>query len=329
MGAATSSELRQTGRRLLAALRVCPDDHDLHLVYSDWLVEVGDPARAEFVRLMLDLVRAEVGEPGRRAPETITPGYPPTTAHSGGSWPAYNRAFALLLTHWRRWLPAGHAGGRALPMTSWRRGVLVAGAWPLARWLQDGPAVVRSNPVRHVGIRDRRPLHCAWLAWLGDPLRRPTLVPTAAQPRKRHELPAAVFWHLAGGTFCRLEDAWAFCIYGSEQAANSALSRACLNFALGAPAPPPRFTALNLQPAGADAPLVFKAVTPVTPVTLRPGDTLQLKYQVEVGDAGRPLGLDALGLRRLLNPTGGPTVADEAAWQEALAYSGLAAGASS
>lgn len=321
MGTATSSELRETGRRLLAALRARPDDRDLYLVYSDWLTEVGDTARAEFVRLMLDLTLAEGGEVGRLAPETLTPGYPPTTAHGDGNWPTYNRAFALLATHWRRWLPAGHAGGRALPMTNWRRGVLVTGAWPLAGWLQDGPAVVRSNPVRYVSIRNRRPLHCAWLTWLGDPLRRPTLIAND-HPRKGHDLPAAVFWHLAGGTFCRLEDAWAFCLYGSEQAANSALSRACLNFALGAPTPPPpQFTALHLQPAGADTPLAFKAVTG------RHGETLQLKYQVEVSAAGRPLGLDALGLRRLLNPTGGPTVADEAAWQEALAYSGLAASA--
>ena len=41
----------------LAAILERPEDDFPRLVYADWLDENGDPARAEFIRLQLQLAR--------------------------------------------------------------------------------------------------------------------------------------------------------------------------------------------------------------------------------------------------------------------------------
>lgn len=45
---------------LLAAVLAAPDDDGPRLVYADWLDEYGDPTRAEFIRIQIEIVRRNV-----------------------------------------------------------------------------------------------------------------------------------------------------------------------------------------------------------------------------------------------------------------------------
>lgn len=49
---------------LLAAVLAAPDDDGPRLVYADWLDEHGDPARAEFIRVQIELARFPKRLPG-------------------------------------------------------------------------------------------------------------------------------------------------------------------------------------------------------------------------------------------------------------------------
>ncbi len=54
---------------LLAAVLADPGDDAPRLVYADWLDEHGEPERAEFIRVQIDLDRMaedDEGRPGRR-----------------------------------------------------------------------------------------------------------------------------------------------------------------------------------------------------------------------------------------------------------------------
>ena len=44
---------------LLAAIRAAPDDDAPRLIYADWLDEHGQPERAEFIRVQIELARHE------------------------------------------------------------------------------------------------------------------------------------------------------------------------------------------------------------------------------------------------------------------------------
>lgn len=48
------------GADLLAAVLANPDDDTVRLVYADWLQEHGDEARAEFIRVQIELARNDV-----------------------------------------------------------------------------------------------------------------------------------------------------------------------------------------------------------------------------------------------------------------------------
>jgi uncharacterized protein (TIGR02996 family) len=45
---------------LLAAIVAYPDEDTPRLIYADWLDENGEPARAEFIRLQVDLERSVI-----------------------------------------------------------------------------------------------------------------------------------------------------------------------------------------------------------------------------------------------------------------------------
>jgi uncharacterized protein (TIGR02996 family) len=56
---------------LLAAIRAAPDDDAPRLVYADWLDEHGQPERAEFIRLQIELARKESPKLRRRETELL------------------------------------------------------------------------------------------------------------------------------------------------------------------------------------------------------------------------------------------------------------------
>jgi uncharacterized protein (TIGR02996 family) len=56
---------------LLAAIRAAPDDDAPRLIYADWLDEHGQPERAEFIRVQVELARAETPALRRREAELL------------------------------------------------------------------------------------------------------------------------------------------------------------------------------------------------------------------------------------------------------------------
>src|SRR5947199_5771038 len=50
----------------LRAILDAPDDELPRLIYADWLDERGDPDRAEFIRLQVELARLPVRDPLRK-----------------------------------------------------------------------------------------------------------------------------------------------------------------------------------------------------------------------------------------------------------------------
>src|SRR5262245_2593359 len=56
---------RMSGEGFLAAIRAAPDDDTPRLVYADWLDEHGDPDRAEFIRVQVELARLAQDDPRR------------------------------------------------------------------------------------------------------------------------------------------------------------------------------------------------------------------------------------------------------------------------
>src|SRR3954470_3857617 len=52
-------------RPFLDAIREAPDDDAVRLVYSDWLEDRGDAARAEFIRAQVELARGVADEARR------------------------------------------------------------------------------------------------------------------------------------------------------------------------------------------------------------------------------------------------------------------------
>src|SRR5947209_6043535 len=70
----------------LAAILGAPDDDLPRLIYADWLDERGDPARAEFILLQVELARLPIREPLRRRylKPRATAGSPGTKMSCGG-----------------------------------------------------------------------------------------------------------------------------------------------------------------------------------------------------------------------------------------------------
>lgn len=118
---------------LLAAIRAHPDDDTPRLAYADWLDESGDPARAEFVRVQVELARLPDGDPARPALE--------------------DREHDLLATHEPAWLGVPPD---ALTEWEWDRGFVNEVASPpeeLSPLISD---LLTRHPVRRwsVGLGD-------------------------------------------------------------------------------------------------------------------------------------------------------------------------------
>src|SRR5262249_18628110 len=51
----------------LSEIRASPEDDGVRLIYADWLQENGQPQRAEFIRVQVELARLADGDPRREA----------------------------------------------------------------------------------------------------------------------------------------------------------------------------------------------------------------------------------------------------------------------
>jgi len=76
---------------LLAAIRQAPDDDAPRLIYADWLDEHGQPERAEFIRVQIELARNESPALRKREAELLELNY---RAFAGDfAWPVFQFRF--------------------------------------------------------------------------------------------------------------------------------------------------------------------------------------------------------------------------------------------
>lgn len=143
---------------LLAAVLANPDDDLPRLVYADWLEEHGEPERAEFIRVQVELARrsgevcvacddgaeceCDIRQLRRRERELID-------AH-GFDWFQTTIPGIDLIPCLN---PTMQPGGGMIPATI-RRGFVDEIRCTLADWLSHGSAIVRKHPVSRVELSD-------------------------------------------------------------------------------------------------------------------------------------------------------------------------------
>lgn len=141
----------------LAAIVANPDDDTARLVAADFLEENGDPDRAAFIRIQVQLARLEATGQGKSL--------------EAGELRKKERAYLGPLSVYRS-LWAAEACPELVRMTSrgggrdaleamrvegadalvWRRGFVDAVTCPAEEWLHHGAAVQKRNPIRSVRL---------------------------------------------------------------------------------------------------------------------------------------------------------------------------------
>ena len=110
---------------LLRAILDDPDDDTPRLVYADWLDEHGDEARAEFIRLQVELAKLEADD--ERRPEIK------------------EKVERLRQEHGSKWFREVPAWVRSAAV--FRRGFVAEVSATAAELLRDGEALFRESPV--------------------------------------------------------------------------------------------------------------------------------------------------------------------------------------
>jgi uncharacterized protein (TIGR02996 family) len=236
-----------TQQAILASILAEPDDDVHRLAYADCCEEQGDFARAEFIRVQMELQLTACEQSRKHAPdleETMTPAV--LCDDSGCLHCRLQRRARVLL-----WAAGGDGSGLAWldqadwplswehleeglpPRWSWERGFVVAVDCFLREWLAHGPTLVGSQPLAVVRLRDRvcreRPLASpvVWSWTCADPVTFPVGFPWF--------LPQAIFAALPGPP-CNLPGLPAkagldWKEYATPRQARSALSQALLSWA--------------------------------------------------------------------------------------------------
>lgn len=155
----------------VAAIVAEPDEDTPRLVAADFLEENGDPVRAAFIRLQVDLAQLETFGTGwtLRAEELRRKerAFLGPRSESALFWAAEECPELVRAVPTR----PGSLHVEGAERVTWRRGFVEAVRCPAAEWLRHGAAVRARNPVRSVWLdRCDRPSRDAWYAGL-DTLR--------------------------------------------------------------------------------------------------------------------------------------------------------------
>src|SRR5262249_53507875 len=122
---------------LLKAITDSPDDDAPRLVYADWLDEHGQPERAEFIRLQIELAK-----PPARGMRTKRLGWE-------------RRVKALCNHHGRAWARA--PGGGGVNLWEWERGFCSRyRARDFVALALELPRRLREAPIQHVSLSGTR-----------------------------------------------------------------------------------------------------------------------------------------------------------------------------
>lgn len=155
----------------VAAIVAEPDEDTPRLVAADFLDENGDPTRAAFIRLQVDLAQLETFGTGwtLRAEELRRKerAYLGPRSESALFWAAQECPELVRVDQTR----TGGLHVEGAERLTWRRGFVDAVRCPAAEWLRHGAAVRAKNPVRAVRLdRSDQPARDAWYGSL-DALR--------------------------------------------------------------------------------------------------------------------------------------------------------------
>lgn len=206
---------------LLAAIRHAPDDDAPRLIAADWWQERGEDARAEFVRIQVELARCPKckGTGSRPNPATVGDGTQARTVMccSGRMSKALRKRERELLTLTNRWAwagqPLGDLNNQVRPeyhtedpsgfMWDFHRGFIESVACTARGWIAYGDDVVAREPVTVVTLTTEPDLqyHRGWLTlpgrekhgWRQDD--EPTWQPLCLR-LLRAEWPTVREWHL-------------------------------------------------------------------------------------------------------------------------------------
>lgn len=115
----------------LQAIIEDPDDDDLRLVYADWLDERGQPKRAEFIRVQIELAKLPKGDERRKNLEA--------------------RERELILRHEKQWVQPIRAWAREWQFS---RGLICGVAVKGSTLLKQAGNIFEFSPIRHLSILD-------------------------------------------------------------------------------------------------------------------------------------------------------------------------------
>lgn len=139
------------GELLLRGVLEEPADDTARLVYADWLDENGEPERAEFVRVQVELSNR---------------GYPGPLSHRAAAIaiadvaklePLVGRSVAILYSHVADWLgdPFILIDPQYVRDWSWSRGFLVHIEIPFSDFMEHAEAIFAAHPITSVRLVDK------------------------------------------------------------------------------------------------------------------------------------------------------------------------------
>lgn len=156
---------------LLLAVCADPADDVARLVFADWCDENGQPERAEFIRVQLEVARRPLA--CLKRPQATAGAVPLSQCcivcdvrrRERELWELTNEDGAFLIGRPDRLAldvpdyigQNAMAGSRGANLVLWRRGFADEVRCPLAAWLEHGPRLVREHPITSVRATDREP----------------------------------------------------------------------------------------------------------------------------------------------------------------------------
>lgn len=212
---------------LLADILANPEDDTPRLIYADWLEDGGEPAKAEFIRVQVEmatfLATLDNKHMFNRRWQQLSRCQQALEAEIGHDL-GKEVATALNLPFPEDSLFTACEGDkRDVISWKWRRGFVESVKLPLTYWLNRGPALVRLQPLTRVEISDRRPFPVAnsW-RWFSSNAFTEASVAAHTLPAALHACLQQVVPKLFGSVYTA---------YPAQQVAVDTLSAACLAWA--------------------------------------------------------------------------------------------------
>jgi uncharacterized protein (TIGR02996 family) len=212
-----------TAESFLADIIANPADDAVRLIYADWLSEHDQEERGEFIRVQIELAKPAFASMACACQIR----YNGTLVYRCELCTLVKRERELFQTYRLvpdRWLAGLPVSQFDWGLPNWNRGFLAQIHLLCAVWIQHGPALVLQHPIERVELSDKRPgrfePHSASPYW------RFFMLGTG-DPQDGDLLPEEL-WE---AIHCPVGREWPDWEFPTEQAAQSALSKGCIQWA--------------------------------------------------------------------------------------------------